>query len=148
MPKIIATNTSPATGTAKTPDPEGVLLVEDTGVQGDAHAGRNPVRQVSLLAEESIAVMKQKGADVAPGAFGENLTTAGVNLPALPLGTRLRAGQALLEVTKIGKTCHTRCAIFEQVGDCIMPREGIFARVVRGGRVRPGDTLEILDASD
>jgi len=113
------------------------------GLVGDAHAG-NWHRQVSLLAEESIAKAREKGLDVGPGDFGENLTTTGLDLPHLPIGTRLRVGdQVVLEVTQIGKVCHSRCAIYYQAGDCIMPREGIFARVICGGEVRTGDTIEV-----
>lgn len=148
MPKIISTNMSPETGTAKVPCAQGVVLVQGQGVQGDAHAGRNPIRQVSLLAMESIERMKAAGADVAPGAFGENITTQGVDLPALPIGTRMRCGDTLLQVTKIGKTCHTRCAIFHQVGDCVMPREGIFVSVEQGGRIKPGDEIEFAGESE
>lgn len=148
MPEIVSTNTSAQTGVAKTPVADGIVMVPGSGVQGDAHAGRNPVRQVSLLALESIERMKAAGADVSPGAFGENLTTRGVVLPVLPIGTLMRCGDTLLRVTKIGKTCHTRCAIFEQVGDCVMPREGIFVSVEQGGRIRPGDEIHILDEND
>ena len=148
MPTIVSTNMSPGTGTAKTPVPDGVDMVPQHGVRGDAHAGRNPRRQVSLLALESIERMKAAGADVAPGAFGENLTTQGMDLPALPLGTRLLCGDVLLTVTKIGKTCHTRCAIYHQVGDCVMPREGIFASVEKGGRIRPGQDIVIAARPD
>lgn len=145
MPEIVSTNLSEKTGVAKTPVADGVVMEPGSGVRGDAHAGRNPARQVSLLAIESIERMKAAGAAVAPGAFGENLTTRGVNLPALPIGTLMRCGETLLRVTKIGKTCHTRCAIFEQVGDCVMPREGIFVSVESGGRIRPGDEIQILE---
>jgi MOSC domain-containing protein YiiM len=142
MPAIVSTNISAEKGVRKTPVPE-VELVADLGIRDDAHAGLLPDRQVSLLAVESIDKMRRAGLDVNPGDFAENLTTEGIDLPALPIGTRMRAGEALLEVTRIGKECHTRCAIYQQAGDCVMPREGIFARVVRGGRVRPGDSLEV-----
>ncbi len=116
-------------------------VVEGHGLVGDAHAGAWH-RQVSLLAEESIAKMRAKGLEVRPGAFAENLTTSGINLRDLPVGTRLEIGsEVVLEVTQIGKECHTGCAIFEQLGECIMPIEGIFARVIRGGVVSNGDII-------
>jgi MOSC domain-containing protein YiiM len=100
---------------------------------------------VSLLAMESIAKIRQSGLEVDPGDFAENITTAGLRVWELPLGTRLAVGdQALLEITQIGKECHARCAIYHQVGDCVMPREGVFARVVRGGTLKPGDEIRII----
>jgi molybdenum cofactor synthesis domain-containing protein len=119
-------------------------LVENFGVEGDAHAGAWH-RQVSLLARESIDRMAAKGLKVGPGDFAENITTSGIDLAALPVGTRLRAGETLLEVTQIGKVCHNRCAIYYQAGDCIMPREGIFARVLKGGTVSCGDDIEVVE---
>lgn len=125
---------------------EEVLLVEDLGIQGDAHAGFGH-RQVSLLAEESVEKMRALGLkDLKPGAFGENLLTRSLELTRLEVGDRLRLGEdILLEVTQIGKECVDRCAIYYAAGDCIMPREGIFARVLRGGRVRAGDRIEVLE---
>lgn len=119
-----------------------VTLQEEHGIVDDAHAGPWH-RQVSLLATESIAKMRALGLDVDSGDFAENITTAGVDLVALPIGSRLSIGSAILEVTQIGKECHQRCAIFEQAGDCVMPREGIFARVLSGGSIHPGDTLVV-----
>ena len=116
-------------------------FIEDHGIQGDAHAGPWH-RQVSLLMIESIGKIAALGVDVSPGDFAENLTTEGFDLLGLKIGDRVRVGPALLEITQIGKECHSGCAIFEQVGDCVMPREGLFARVIEGGRVRPGDPLE------
>jgi MOSC domain-containing protein YiiM len=117
-------------------------LIENFGLAGDAHAG-DWHRQVSLLGVESIAKIRAKGLDVAPGDFAENITTEGISLWELPLGTRLKLGdEVLAEVTQIGKQCHNRCAIFHQVGDCVMPREGIFVRVLKGGRVQPGDAIQ------
>jgi len=116
--------------------------LEETGLEGDAHAGSGH-RQVSLLAVESIAKMKARGLDVGPGDFAENITTSGVDLVSLPVGSRLRLGEALLEVSQIGKVCHSRCTIFEQAGDCVMPREGIFARILVGGNVRTGDPITV-----
>jgi molybdopterin adenylyltransferase len=118
-------------------------LIQDFGVEGDAHGGPWH-RQVSLLAKESIDKMVKKGLDVGVGDFAENLTTEGIDLVSLPIGTRLKVGEALLEVTQIGKKCHAKCAIYEQAGDCIMPREGIFAKVLKGGHVSTGDTVEVV----
>jgi MOSC domain-containing protein YiiM len=118
-------------------------LIPEHGLEGDAHAGPGH-RQVSLLAEESIAKMVEKGLAVHPGSFAENITTRGVDLTGLPVGTVLALGEeARLEVTQIGKECHTRCAIYERAGDCVMPREGIFAKVIRGGLLRRGDLLTV-----
>ena len=122
---------------------ERVVLKEEWGIEGDGHAGVWH-RQVSLLAEESIAKMVAKGLDVGPGDFAENITTRGIELPVLPLGTRLELGTALVEVTQIGKVCHDHCAIYYQAGDCVMPKEGIFVRVLRGGEVAPGDAVRVV----
>jgi MOSC domain-containing protein YiiM len=140
--KIVAVCISAGKGERKTPV-AAVELREEHGIVGDGHAGPWH-RQVSLLAQESIDKMRALGLDVTTGDFAENLTTVGLNLPALPLGTRLSIGGAELEVTQIGKECHTRCAIFYQAGDCVMPKEGIFARVLRGGTVRPGDGIAVV----
>lgn len=140
--KIIAVNVSLNKGERKTPVPE-VTLRENHGIEGDAHAG-DWHRQVSLLAQESIAKMVALGLDVKEGDFAENITTEGVDLVHLPIGTRMELGETLLEVTQIGKECHNRCAIYYQAGDCVMPKEGIFAKVLKGGVVRPGDTVAIL----
>jgi len=124
-----------------------VELVVNHGVKGDAHA-EGGHRQVSLLALESIDKMRAAGAEVNPGDFAENITTKGLAVDKLPVGTRLRiGGDAELTITQIGKACHQGCAIRELVGDCIMPREGVFARVDRGGVVRPGDLIEVFDVS-
>jgi len=139
---VVSVNISPAKGARKKPAGSGTLL-EEMGLAGDAHAGFDH-RQVSLLAVESIDKMKALGLDVGPGDFAENVTTSGVDLVSIPIGTRLRLGEALLEVSQIGKICHSRCAIFDQAGDCVMPREGIFARVLSGGDVRVGDLVEVL----
>ena len=122
-------------------------LVEGHGFEGDAHAG-DWHRQVSLLAEESIASMRAKGLDVDAGDFAENITTRGIDLVSLPVGTRLRVGETLLEVSQIGKECHTKCAIYYQAGDCVMPREGIFAVVIEGGRVNSGDPIVVVEEQD
>jgi len=119
-----------------------VTLVAAHGIEGDAHAGLWH-RQVSLLADESIDKMRRQGVEVGPGSFGENVTTVGIPVHELPVGGRLRMGSAFVEVTQIGKECHDRCAIYAAVGDCVMPREGIFVRVIEGGAVRPGDDIVI-----
>jgi len=120
------------------------MLVEQSGLSGDAHAGFRH-RQVSLLAEASIQKIRDKGLDVQFGDFAENLTISGVELFTLPLGTRLKVGNdVLLEITQIGKICHERCHIFHQVGDCVMPREGVFAAVITGGEVQVGDEVAVL----
>ena len=140
--KIIATCLSEKKGTAK--DSVGTIrLVENHGVEGDAHAGPGR-RQVSLIGIGTIEKLKEKGIDVGPGSLGENLTIEGIIPHELPVGTKLRIGEALLEVTQIGKECHASCAIREQVGDCPMPREGIFAAVLKGGDISVGQTLEIV----
>jgi len=113
------------------------------GLLEDAHGG-DWHRMLSLLALESIESMREKGLDVGPGDFAENITTRGIELVSLPIGTRLKVGEALVEVTQIGKECHNRCAIYYQAGDCVMPREGIFARVLESGPVQVGDPIEIL----
>ncbi len=120
-----------------------VELRENHGIVGDGHAG-DWHRQVSLLAEESIDKMRKLGLDVNSGDFAENITTSGIDLVSLPIGSRLQVGGTLLEVTQIGKECHTRCAIFYQAGDCVMPKEGIFAKVITGGKIRPGDEIGIV----
>jgi MOSC domain-containing protein YiiM len=133
---------SESKGERKTPV-EVVELRENHGIVGDAHAG-DWHRQVSLLASESIDKMRALGLDVDSGDFAENITTSGIELVSLPIGTRLQVGETLMEVTQIGKECHTRCAIFYQAGDCVMPKEGIFARVISGGMIRPGDEVSIV----
>jgi MOSC domain-containing protein YiiM len=119
---------------------ETVELRKNHGIVGDAHAG-DWHRQVSLLAQESIDKMRALGLDVTAGDFAENITTVGIDLVSLPIGSRLKAGETLLEVTQIGKECHTRCAIFYQAGDCVMPKEGIFVKVITGGTIKPGDKV-------
>ncbi len=143
MARIVAVNLSPKKGQRKKNIKRGILI-EQHGLENDAHAGKWH-RQVSLLGMESITKMRKAGLDVGPGDFAENLTTQGLELFTLPLGTRLRIGTSILgEVTQIGKECHTRCAIFHQAGDCVMPREGIFIRVLKGGAVQVGDRMEVL----
>lgn len=142
MAEIIAVCTSPEKGQRKKNIGES-MLIKDMGLEKDAHAGFAH-RQVSLLAEESIAKMLEKGLDVGPGDFAENLTTRDIDLPNLPIGTRLQVGSAaILRVSQIGKECHDRCAIYYQAGDCVMPREGIFAEVLQGGIVKVGDRIDV-----
>lgn len=138
---VVAVCTSAQKGVAKT-DVGRCMLIEDFGLQDDAHAG-NWHRQVSLLSHEKVEDFRRRGGDVENGAFGENLLVSGIDFAALPVGTRLRSGDVLLEVTQIGKECHAHCAIYHQVGDCIMPREGVFARVLQGGPIAKGDVLYV-----
>ena len=143
MAKITAVCKSKRKGTKKQIVAEGIFK-EEYGLVGDAHAASDTHRQVSLLAIESIAKMHDLGLDLGPGDFAENLTTEGIELVSLPIGTKLSVGEGIiLEVTQIGKECHTRCAIYHQVGKCIMPEEGVFVRVIRGGLVRAGDPIEV-----
>jgi MOSC domain-containing protein YiiM len=141
---IKAISVSKEKGIPKTNVPKAMLKM-DFGIVGDAHAA-SWHRQVSLLSIESIDKMVAMGAEVSPGNFAENITTEGIELPKLPVGSKLRVGKDIeLEITQIGKECHNRCEIFKQIGDCIMPREGIFAKVTKGGGVEVGDTIEVLD---
>lgn len=143
MAKVIAVCKSREKGTRKKVVAEGVLK-EDYGLVGDAHSDYCTHRQVSLLAMESIDRMRKLGFQVGPGDFAENLTTEGSELLSLPIGTTISIGkEALLEVSQIGKECHSSCAIRQELGKCIMPREGIFARVIQGGCVRAGDDVRI-----
>lgn len=144
--QVVAVCVSDRTGIPKRPIEEGVLKVK-WGIEGDAHAG-DWHRQVSLLAMESIDKMRAKGLNVRPGSFAENITTQGLVLHTLPVGTKMRLGAALVEVTQIGKICHEKCAIYYQAGDCVMPREGIFVRILTPGSVATGDAVEILDEGE
>jgi MOSC domain-containing protein YiiM len=140
--KIISVNISKDKGEKKH-NIQKCMLIKDKGLQDDAHAGFMH-RQVSLLAQESINKIKNMGIDVVPGDFAENLTTEGIELPTLPIGTKLLVGDGIiLRVTQIGKECHARCAIFQQVGDCVMPREGIFTEVLTEGEIKVGDTIKV-----
>jgi MOSC domain-containing protein YiiM len=139
--RVVSVCTSGETGVQKTPVAE-VLARTGHGLDGDAHAGPGH-RQVSLLADESAAKIRAAGAPVGPGDFGENVLTAGIDLVALPVGAVLVVGGARLEITQKGKECHTRCAIFEAAGTCVMPTEGVFCRVLAGGRIRPGDPVRV-----
>lgn len=139
--KVKAISTSSKKGSKKK-NVQIAVLKEDFGIVGDAHGGSE--RQVSLLAVESIEKMRNKGVDVNSGDFAENITTSGIDLMALKLGSHLKIGKsALLEITQIGKVCHNRCKIYYQVGDCVMPKEGIFAKVLKGGVIKPKDRLEV-----
>ena len=145
MGRIEAVCISEAKGVQKHSVAQGRLQAEH-GLVGDAHAGKWH-RQVSLLAKEQIEAFKERGeAVIDDGAFGENLVVSGLDLARQPVGTRLSCGEAILEVTQIGKECHQGCQIRQVMGDCIMPREGIFTRVLRGGTVTAGDTIDILQA--
>ena len=142
--RIKAISVSEQKGTRKVNVPEAQLRA-DFGIVGDAHAGKWH-RQISLLAVESIDKMVERGAKVSPGDFAENVTTEGIDLLTLPVGGKLKLGEsAELEITQFGKKCHDRCEIFEQVGDCIMPREGVFAKVTKPGLVSVGDAVEVTD---
>ena len=142
--KVIAVCISENKGTQKKEVPS-IKLIPDWGIENDAHAGKW-YRQVSLLGLEKIEDIRAKGAEVDFGAFGENMIISGFDLRTLPVGTRFRIGDALLELTQIGKECHTHCAIYHQVGDCIMPREGVFTVVLEGGEVKAGDEIELIEA--
>lgn len=142
MGKIIAICTSDVRGVQKQPR-DTAWLDKDWGIRGDAHAGHWH-RQVSLLSAEEVAAFNEKGAGVQPGAFGENLVVEGIGLRRLPVGTLLGCGDAVLEITQIGKECHSHCAIYQKMGDCIMPREGVFARVITGGQIATGGDIHVL----
>jgi len=145
LAKVISVSKSKQKGTTKETIAEGVFK-EGWGLIGDAHADSDTHRQVSLLAIESIDKMRQLGYEVDPGDFAENLTTAGIDLVSLPVGTRILTGDGvILEITQIGKKCHGGCAIFRQVGECIMPKEGIFTKVIKGGAVKAGDTIKVAE---
>ena len=146
MGKIMAVCISEKRGTQKK-NIDKVRLIENFGLEGDAHGG-NWHRQVSLLSYEKVRAFEEKGISVEDGAFGENLLVEGFDFKTLPVGTRFRCGEALLEMTQIGKECHSHCEIYQAVGDCIMPREGVFARVLHGGMIQIGDEMEIVPSSD
>ncbi|MDD4601243.1 hypothetical protein SDC9_11469 [bioreactor metagenome] len=143
MAQVLAVNTSEEKGVPKYAIDRGYFAV-DCGLAGDAHAG-NWHRQVSLLANESIHKMEEQGlGKLATGSFAENLTTEGITLYTLPVGTKLKIGNVLMEVTQIGKECHAGCAIRQKTGDCIMPREGIFTKVLMPGWIKAGDRIEVV----
>jgi MOSC domain-containing protein YiiM len=143
MGKVIAVSISTEKGTRKTPV-KSAEFVEDWGIRGDAHAGKWH-RQVSLLSYGPFEEFRKKGAPITPGAFGENLLVEGYDFKTLPVGTKFRCGEVILELTQVGKKCHSGCEIFKLMGDCIMPREGVFTRVLRGGTISEGDELTILE---
>lgn len=144
--KVVAINTSEKKGMRKKPIKEAVIKT-NYGIEGDAHASSEWHRQVSLLALESIKKMQALGLNVKPGDFAENITTEGINLPELPIGTKMTIGEVEAEVSQIGKECHTRCAIYYQAGDCVMPKEGIFVKVIKGGKIKEGDIIKIQDST-
>ena len=139
MGTVKAVCLSPEKGTAKRDVGQAELVVQH-GLKGDAHAG-DWHRQVSLLSLQKVDAFRAKGADVDYGAFGENIVVDGIDFASLPVGTVFRCGEALLEMTQIGKECHNHCAIYQRMGDCIMPREGVFARVLQGGVIKTGDEI-------
>jgi MOSC domain-containing protein YiiM len=139
---VISVNVSEKKSVRKKPVDE-IKVIQDKGVEGDAHA-EGGIRQVSLLAIESIEKMVEKGVNVKPGDFAENITTKGLDLLALPVGTKLSIGDSLLEVSQHGKICHTKCNIYKTVGDCVMPREGIFCKVLKGGTIKKGDEIKVI----
>ncbi len=142
--KIVAVSTSPLTGTKKDNVIQGILI-ENYGLLGDGHAETRTHRQLSLLAVESIQKMRDSGLEVNPGDFAENITTEGIVLVDLPVGAKIILGNSsILEVTQIGKECHSPCEIGRTVGECIMPTEGIFCRVLEGGKIRVGDELKVI----
>jgi len=143
MARIIAVCISKEKGTAKEEIAQGIL-VEKFGLKGDAHGGPWH-RQVSILSSESIEKMRNKGVNLPFGVFGENIVTEGIELISLPVGTQLKLGNsAICEITQIGKECHSPCIIYHTVGDCIMPREGIFVRILTGGTIKYGDNIEVI----
>jgi MOSC domain-containing protein YiiM len=141
--KIVSIAVSKKKGTRKTPVDE-IFISKDHGLEGDAHAGKWH-RQVSFLSSESIEAARQQGLEVTFGDFAENIATTGIDWKTMPVGTRIKLGNTVLvEITQIGKECHNRCAIYYKAGDCIMPREGVFARVLEEGHIRCGDEIQIL----
>lgn len=142
MGKVVAVCTSERKGTQKI-DVKKAEFIEDFGIKGDAHAGKWH-RQISLLSKDKIEAFRARGANVEYGAFGENLVVEDIDFAKLPIGTKFRCNEVILELTQIGKQCHSECEIFRQVGDCIMPREGVFSIVLHGGEIKVGDILEVI----
>lgn len=140
--RVVSINISSKKGIRKKPIKEAEIIT-DHGIKDDAHASGTWHRQISLLALESIKKMQDLGLKVNPGDFAENITTEGIDLIKLPVGTRMKIGDVEVEVSQIGKECHTRCAIYYQAGDCVMPKEGIFVKVLKGGKIRVGDPIEV-----
>lgn len=144
MAKVLAINISDKKGVVKHPVEQAEFI--SGGIAGDAHCGADDIRQVSLLADESVDTMRAMGLNLDAGAFAENITTQGIELKTLPIGTKLKIGETIQEVSKIGKECHHGCAIKQQTGSCVMPTEGIFTRVIAGGVVKPGDLIEVMES--
>lgn len=142
MGKVMAVCISEKRGTKKINVKE-ARLIEDYGILKDAHAG-NWHRQISLLSYDKVEAFRKKGAQVSDGAFGENLLVEGIDFKTLKTGTRLYCQDVILEMTQIGKECHSHCEIYKQIGDCIMPREGVFARVIKGGIIKAGDDMNVI----
>ena len=142
MGKVIAVCVSEQKGTQKK-NVNSAVFVPDWGIENDAHAGKWH-RQVSLLSHDKIEEFRARGAEVIDGAFGENLVVAGIDFKTLPIGTQFSCGDVLLELTQIGKECHSGCEIYKKMGDCIMPREGVFTRVLKGGTISVGDELDVI----
>ncbi|HWQ77424.1 MAG TPA: MOSC domain-containing protein [Anaerovoracaceae bacterium] len=142
MAKVLSINVSDKTGVIKLPVEQAEFI--EGGVKGDAHCGLDDIKQVSLLADESVDKMRAMGLSLAAGVFAENITTQGIELKTLPIGTKLKIGETVQEVSRIGKECHTGCAIRQQTGTCVMPTEGIFTKVLKGGTVKTGDSIELL----
>lgn len=138
--RVVSINISERKGMKKKPVHE-AFVTENYGIKGDAHASSHWHRQISLLAIESIQKMKEKGLALNYGDFAENITTEGIDLSSIQLGTKLKIGEVIIEITQHGKKCHSKCEIFNIVGDCIMPREGVFARVLKGGKIKIGDEI-------
>lgn len=141
--KVVSINVSEKKGTIKKSVTEAIVL-ENYGIKGDAHAGSHWHRQISLLSVKSIQKMKEKGVELSYGEFAENITTEGIDLLSLSIGTKLQIGDVILEITQHGKSCHSKCEIFKVVGDCIMPKEGVFAKALKGGKIRIGDSVIII----
>lgn len=142
--EVVEVCVSESKGVKKTPVGQ-CLIIKNYGLEGDSHASSEYHRQVCLLAQESIAKMTSQGYDVGPGSFAENITTRGLDLLVIPIGAKVRAGEVLLEVTQKGKECHDGCAVYQEIGACIARTEAIFGRVLRGGTVRAGDAVEVLE---
>lgn len=142
MAKVLSINVSDKTGVIKLPVEQAEFI--EGGIKGDAHCGLDGVKQVSLLADESVDKMRAMGLSLSAGVFAENITTRGIELKTLPVGTKLKIGETVQEVSRIGKECHTGCAIKRQTGTCVMPTEGIFTKVLKGGTVKAGDSIELL----
>ena len=144
--KVLSINISKKKGEMKEPLAEGNFIT-DFGLEGDAHAGKWH-RQISLLSYDKIEAFRARGAEVEDGAFGENVIVQGIDFRNLPVGTRLKCNDVLLEMTQIGKECHHGCQIFQKMGECIMPREGVFAKVLHGGKIKAGDEMIVLAAEE